>query len=269
MTYNNYDIGNKLETLRKKHHYSQEKLMEILSSKYGFKMDRGNYGKIERGLYPVKSISLGLLMALSDLYSCEIGYLLCEYECETGRNTDINAVTGLNDKSIKGLELIQSQDENENSITIVPKKVMDKLNSNTCSDDEKQRLIEYYMFDNPTIKKTANKRPTLMDLFNFIVGNGYMEQMLFHFRNLINARYKVPVFFDNDKNTFIYPDNDYSCMRGLFGCSDIYTVNLASSQDNPNDNAPLCITDNFIQSVALKDIEDLFKEMKKAYNEEK
>ena len=96
-----------------------------------------------------------------------------------------------------------------------------------------------------------------------------MENMLLHFRNLINARYKVPVFFDNDKNTFIYPDNDYSCIRGLFGCSDIYTVNLASSQDNPNDNAPLCITDNFIQSVALKDIEDLFKEMKKAYNEEK
>ena len=133
MTYNNYDIGDKLEKLRKKHHYSQEKLMEILSSKYDFKMDRGNYGKIERGLYPVKSISLGLLMALSDLYNCEIGYLLCEYECKTGRNTDINAVTGLNDESIAGLEMIHAQDENENKIKELAEK----------ADREREKELKY------------------------------------------------------------------------------------------------------------------------------
>jgi transcriptional regulator with XRE-family HTH domain len=106
MEYNFYDIGDRLQKLRKQAGYSQEKLIEILGN-MGIQVCRNTISKMENGTCKSDSFSLRLLAALAQIYDCEIGYLLCEYDCKTGRNTDIKAVTGLSDNA---LNLIKEMD---------------------------------------------------------------------------------------------------------------------------------------------------------------
>ena len=79
------------------------------------------------------------------------------------------------------------------------------------------------------------------------------------------------MYYDNEKRTFVYPNNGYSYTGDLHfsdnAIKGTYVVNLASSIDEPNDNAPLYLTDSFLESVALKAIENDLLEYKAAYSE--
>lgn len=234
MKYNFVEIGDRLRNLRKKNGYSQEKLLEILDTEYGFHISRNVLSNIENGCQKADNFKLGLLLALSDIYGCDVGYLLCEYDNITGRNFDIQAATGLNDDSIKTLESLQQTDENEKAAALSPQQI------------------------------------SLIDTLNQLLKEPFFtEQLIKDFRQLLNNRYTVPVYYDEKMQNFVYPDNDYSYTGDLqFSDSTIkgnHVVNLASSVDEPNDNAPLHITDSFLESVALKSIENDFLDIKAAY----
>ena len=225
---------------------------------------------IENGCQKADNLKVSLLLALADLYNCDVGYLLCEYDNITGRNTDIQAVTGLNDDSIKTLESLQQTDIIENSITTVPPQKLEKLQNGTYTQQDILDVIN--CTGGVEFQLQPYKQATLIDTLNLLLKDSLLtEQLLKDFRNLLNTRYTVPVYYDNEKHTFVYPNDDYSYTGDLhFSDNTIkgtYVVNLASSIDKPNDNAPLYLTDSFLKSVALKAIENDLLEYKAAYSE--
>ena len=48
-------------------------------------------------------ITLNMLLKLCNLFDCELGYLLCEFDCKTRLKTDIQEETGLIEPAVKSL----------------------------------------------------------------------------------------------------------------------------------------------------------------------
>lgn len=46
------------------------------------------------------------MLKMCEIFNCELGYLLCEYDCKKRNRTDVQAVTGLSENAIKVLESI-------------------------------------------------------------------------------------------------------------------------------------------------------------------
>lgn len=92
---NKYDwnkIGQRIKKARELAGLSQGELGEKIS--YGYQM----IGKWERG---ETRPSLDSLFSLCDVFNCEIGYLLCEYDSKKREFADIQAVTGLSERAIE------------------------------------------------------------------------------------------------------------------------------------------------------------------------
>lgn len=230
MKYNFYAIGDRLTQLRKDHGYkTQDALIEKLKE-MGVPIGRNTYSKIENGLHEQNQFSLGLLSALAELYNCDVGYLLCEYDCKTGRNTDIAKETGLTDRSIQAIDTIKHQSMNDNS-----------------------------------------ERPKLLDLLNLMLSYGGMERILMSFRDFVNPCYNIPVYFDNEKKTFVCPNNEYSKLQGISmgkeKINDMYWLNFAQSEQDPDNNIPLLLNSTFFETVALKDIEKELYTLRELFNE--
>ena len=206
-----------------------------------------------------------------DFFECDADYLLGYIDFPTRKAQDVYKITGLNEKAVDALKMIQTQDKNENSITVFPKNLFNKMMNHTDLSEEELRQIENIFFDttDENIRFLDSQRPLLMDILNYMLASGYMEELVKYFRNFINAKYKVPVYFDNEKKCFVYPDNGYSYTgdftHGNTTFKGNYVLNFASSQDNPNDNAPIFLTDTFFDTVTLKDVEKLFYEMRTDY----
>lgn len=48
------------------------------------------------------------LMKLCEVFGCDFGYLVCEYDCRTRQATDIQASTGLSEKAVNTLEFMNT-----------------------------------------------------------------------------------------------------------------------------------------------------------------
>ena len=70
---------------------------------------RQTVGAWEQGKYLPK---LDVLLKMCEIFECEIGYLLCEYDCKTKEATDVSAATGLSEKAIGRLNLFRSRKRN-------------------------------------------------------------------------------------------------------------------------------------------------------------
>lgn len=150
-----------------------------------------------------------LLIACCRFFKCSADYLLGFINLPTHADTDIHNKTGLNKESIQTLREIQKSDKNENSITIFPKNLYNKMINNEKMTPEESEEFERIFFNTPeeNIKPYPSNRPKLMDLLNFMLSNSLdMESLLMAFRNLVNP-FTVPVFYD-DKNGWTFPDNE-------------------------------------------------------------
>lgn len=104
MEYDSTLIGKRISQERKKKELSQDKFLALLNDNYGYPMSRNTLSKIEQGKSSHFDCELFLIMC--DIFDCEMGYLLGEYDCKTGRDTDITKETGLNSESITKLNSI-------------------------------------------------------------------------------------------------------------------------------------------------------------------
>lgn len=245
MEYNYIDIGNRLIQLRKDRGYSQDKLIDILDDEYGVKIGRNTYSNIENGCQSASNFKLDLLIALSSLYSCDIGYLLCEYDNITGRNTDIQKITGLNDESIKALEMAVAESEIEK---------------------------ELYNLRN-------NKSLTVSETLNIMFKHGILVDIAKSFRNYLLTEYAVPVQYEPEQGKFTYSDSDFSRLNhkeindmcdafGVDHFPDSYIMHLARDPEHPNDNISFTLSDKFLESVAIQQIESYLQVLKQLYKEE-
>ena len=95
-----YEQRNKPRPPRYPKGYSQEKFSELLG------VSRGTFIKWEKpgGVIP----PLDYLLKMCNIFGCEVGYLLGEFDCTTREAMDIHAVTGLSERAI---EILSSTDE--------------------------------------------------------------------------------------------------------------------------------------------------------------
>lgn len=102
---NKYDfqkIGNRIKQERNNAKKSQDELGDYIG------VTRQTVAKWEHG----KDLpQLSDLLRLCNLFDCEIGYLLCEYDCKTKVATDIKKETGLTEKAISGLAVALSKNQ--------------------------------------------------------------------------------------------------------------------------------------------------------------
>lgn len=205
--------------------------------------------KALKDLKTSESLSTLYLIEYCNFFNCEADYLLGYIDFPTKQTRDIYDLTGLNEEAVHALNMIKLEDRNE-----------------------QENMAKFNDIPGQYQDETNSHLPLLMDILNFMLSSGYMEYLAMQFRNFVNARYKVPVYYDNDKKSFVYPNNDYSytgdITPGNTTFKGDYVLNFASSQNNPNDNAPVFLTDTFFDTVTLKTVEKIFYEMRSMYEEE-
>lgn len=96
MTYNLEITGKRMKELRKEMGYSLEKVAECCNIQ--------QYQTVSSWESGNTLPSLKNLLQLCELYGCELGYLLGEYDCKTQKKADIKVETGLSEKSIEWLK---------------------------------------------------------------------------------------------------------------------------------------------------------------------
>ena len=97
MVYDWVKIGNRIKTARKEMKLTQAELADKLSLTSS---SRQTIGEWEKGkLRP----HLDYMLRMCEIFECELGYLLCEFDCKTRTATDITEATGLSEDAVKKL----------------------------------------------------------------------------------------------------------------------------------------------------------------------
>lgn len=96
MTYNQVETGKRLKEARKSFGYSLEKVAELCGIQ--------QYQTVSSWENGNSTPSIEKLLKLADLYSCEIGYLVGEYNCKRRTIDSVQKITGLSEKAVEKLE---------------------------------------------------------------------------------------------------------------------------------------------------------------------
>lgn len=98
MEYNFSRIGERLKSERKNAGFkSHDALCDYIQEHNYRSFTRQTIAKWEKGL---ELPPLDVLCTLCLPFKCEVGYLLCEYDCKYKENTDVQNITGLSEKAI-------------------------------------------------------------------------------------------------------------------------------------------------------------------------
>lgn len=100
MTYNPETLAERLKQARKETGYSLEKVAELCNVQQYQTVSKWENGKAMP--------SLEKLLALCNIYKCELGYLLGEYDCKTRTATDIHKEIGLSEVAISRLSSVSA-----------------------------------------------------------------------------------------------------------------------------------------------------------------
>lgn len=185
------------------------------------------------------------LVSLADFFGVSVDFLLNRSECTSVDNEYIREKTGLNDESIQALEMAVK----ESKIQAI------------YSNDSKETL-------------------SVVDTINVMFKHNMLVNVANAFRNFLETKYCVPVQYDSSLNKFIYSDSDFSKLNNesldkMLKQHDInvsfpqeYIMHLASSPNKPEDHISLGLSNAFLESVALKQIEQWFYTIKQLYKEE-
>lgn len=99
MVYNATKIMDRIYDEIKKSPYTQSEFCEHI---HYSRVSLNNCRK--KGTIP----PLNDLCNMSELLNCDVGYLLCEYDCRTRENADVQEITHLNDTTITNLNHLRS-----------------------------------------------------------------------------------------------------------------------------------------------------------------
>ena len=180
---------------------------------------------------------------ICDKYGVSLDYLFGRIDCETVSNQNIKDRIGLNDQGIKGLEHIKQSDDN-------------------ATFNEQPGLCVL---------------PVLNDMLGVYGGNQF-EQLLRAFRDYINTDYCVPVYHTgkgvvrhSDKYETVLDTETITSSSDLDiikGQPPVYLQHFARENDL-YDNIPIAITKDFMQAVALKQLEQSLMQLRQDIVENK
>lgn len=96
-------IGERIKDERKKNGLTQDELINSLRDKQ-IAVGRNTLSAMENGIK--EKFSFQVLYGLAEIFQCQIGYLLCEYDCKIQSNAAISEITGLSDNAINTLKKV-------------------------------------------------------------------------------------------------------------------------------------------------------------------
>lgn len=191
----------------------------------------------------------GTLIELSKFYGVSTDFLLGLSECTSIDNEYIRQKTGLNDSSINVLQSAFKED----------KLAVEQYESGV--------KLGYISSDSQYL--------TTLETLNIMFEYSMLIHIAESFKNFLNTKYKVPVYYDNQKNKWTYPSSGFTRSDGtkkiLDGKESIfpdeYILNLASSEAHPSDYISFYLSDTFLDTVSLKEIEKRLYEIRNLYRE--
>lgn len=193
-------------------------------------------------------------MRICDKYNVSLDYLFGRIDCETVSNQAIKDMIGIDDKGIAGLKDIKLQDD-------------------YSIRDEQPGLCVL---------------PVLNNMLG-VCGGEYVRQLLSACRDYLNTDYCVPVYHTGKgtvRNTkkhgkVLYPEtikssSEMDIIKGHTIKDDKKTVTFPDTyiqhfarENDLYDNIPITITKEFLQAVALKELEQAIIQIKNSIENEK
>lgn len=202
MSYSYKEIGERIRNNRKKLNLSQNDFCEELDKK-GYPISRKTLSKIENGEFTGENFSIKLLLTLCEVFSCDTGHLLGEYNQTTKKEQIIQEEIHLSRKAISNLKKNMN-----NSITpATSASIMDVFRTE----------IEQQMPENETFIHSLNlileKYPELIALIGRImlheelsINNDYISNVLQRPRksydidkDLLNLVISLKYYMENNK----------------------------------------------------------------------
>lgn len=138
------EIGERIRTERKKLELTQDGLAE--------KIDIGSRQTIAQWENGVALPPLSKLLCMCDLFGCEIGYLLCDYDCKTRTATDIQKETGLSEAAIN--ELITAHTSRQYFALLAVNALLEDSNMQTLD-----KLGRYFHIDDKFTVESMSGQP--------------------------------------------------------------------------------------------------------------
>ena len=165
--YNWAKIGNRIHDERLKLNLSQRELIARMRNRDAgmgrailLDLEKGEYGKDERfttgilsdleNSVPVKGLAIRQLTALCDIFDCDIGYLLCEYDEKTWGKHEVAKYTGLSEQAIDALHALQQN--GDRFIRVLP-------------------FINQLLSDSKTIEKLSTRLNTIAAITDMAKGD--------------------------------------------------------------------------------------------------
>ena len=176
MEYNFVKIGDRIRQMRKEKFGNQEDFIEALGEK-GVPIGRNKISAIENG--EQSQFTLPFLLACCNLFNCDMGHLLGEYNCKTRDMQFIHDETGLSEESISLLKSGKKWGLGQENA-----KVIDKL-------------LHDYRYHNIDTTAKRSYRPilNLLDYFFKYSNSGIRKQV-----------YSNGIITDRDQNNYISSD---------------------------------------------------------------
>lgn len=165
--YNWGEIGKRIKKEREAHALT----MEALAEKVG--TSRQTISRWEKG--EGVEITLNMLLRICDIFGCELGYLLCEYDCKTREVTDICSVTGLSERAVAHIVSMYRVSGDSNGNENVARNGMELLNILLESG------VEYlYLAEMVSVYLDKRKTTEMRNTFAFDeeMSNKYLEFIL-------------------------------------------------------------------------------------------
>ena len=237
-----YSFDKSFKRLRKQKNLTQESFCPAFKEKTGISVTVTTVRNWEQG----RSIPhLNDLIQLAAFFDVSVDYLLGLSDCTSVDNSYINKKTGLNDEAIRALEGAVRESEIEK---------------------------ELYNLRN-------NKSLTVSETLNIMFKHGILVDIAKSFRNYLLTEYAVPVQYEPEQGKFTSSDSDFSRLNhkeindmcdafGVDHFPDSYIMHLARDPEHPNDNISFTLSEKFLESVAIQQIESYLQVLKQLYKEE-
>lgn len=171
------EIGKRIKYERKRLGWSQEKFSEKLSEKLDGKIvaAQNTISNWENGKnFPD---SLDVFFAMSQLFNCDCGYLLCDYDERTHNAKEISILTGLSDKSINALCNLKSWKLEKELASVIDALILDYQYA-TKGEDQAPLVYLIYWFLNYSGNGKPSKAIHLTGEIIDFCGNGYIPSSI-------------------------------------------------------------------------------------------
>ena len=143
MEYNEAVVGKRIRQARKAKNWSQDKLIEELQNRQTG-INRNNLSAIENGKEgALGNISLTALCAMCDMFDCDMGYLLGEYEQRHRVAAEVCDMTGLGEVAVQRLLTLRADRAGQRREQLFGVTPRTEILSRIIADPEFWRIINH------------------------------------------------------------------------------------------------------------------------------